>query len=231
MSNSKNITATEGRLTSGFSTMVTKVLSDQKIEEKIVKAVDSAKIRTGRVTKFYHYLDKAEVKLDQDKNQTVLCKVLHSYGGTLMDLYTPSADSRGFCNKLKEPYYKPRGTLHVAVLNIHDADSDEWLMLGYYNNEELVGLNPAKPGNIKLCARGGTNQYWVKFGFDGLDMRLPEKATTKVGKRNDNMGNVNYSNADDTYTKEEIDAIVASYETRIKTLETLIEELKPDNNE
>ena len=108
-----------------------------------------------------------------------------------------------FCNKLKEPCYIPRGKLHCVVVNIHDADSNEYLLLGYYSNEELVGLNPAAPGNIKLCTITGTNQYWIKFGAAGLDIRAEKKPSMKLGNVDRDMVSVDYADSTDVYTKDE----------------------------
>ena len=76
-------------------------------------------------------------------------------------------------------------------------------------------MNPASPGNIKLASRGGTNQFWIKFGSDGLDLRLPKATTTNVGDMNKNMLPVEYASSDtvytkaEVYTKEEVDELIA----------------------
>ncbi len=222
MGDSKNITATEGRLKSNFSSAVNTLVNLDGIQRSITKVQDKTSLRTGTVTKYYPYLDKAEVKLDSTK-KTVLCKILHKYGGELLDLYTPVADRKEFCDKLKEPCYIPRAKLHCVVVNLHDADSDEHLLLGYYQNEEFIGLNPAKPGNIKLCTREATNQYWIKFGFDGLDLRVNSTPTVKVGERDENMDTVDYASSEETYTKSEVDKLLSAYEERIARLEELLE--------
>ena len=197
-----NSTITQGRMEQAINHAVNRVTGPQ-ITQQINDAVASERIHTGRVTKFYHYLDKAEVDLDFS-NEKVLCKILHRFGGELIDLFTPVADEVTFCDNLKEPCIIPRGTLHCLVLNISDEDSDEWLLLGFYQNEDLVGLNPAEPGNIKIVTRGGTNQFWIKFGYDGLDLRLPETSTMNVGDMDRDMTPVDYANSDTVYTKEEV---------------------------
>ena len=198
-------------------------MDTQEITQTIQKTEEKLSLKTGVVTKYYPYLDKAEVKLDQNKKK-VLCKILHKYGGDILDLYTPLAESKTLCNKLKEPCIIPRSRLHVVVLNISDADSKEHLLLGYYQNKELVGLNPAQPGNLKLTYSNDLNQFWIKFGRDGLDLRLPSRAKTKVGKLNPDMKVVEYTATDSVYTKEQIDNLIKGYETRIKRLEDIIEE-------
>lgn len=202
MKSVKKSTITQGRMEQAIDRAVSRVAGPQ-ITQQINEAVENERIRTGTITKFYHYLDKVEVELD-NSNEKVLCKILHRFGGELLDLYTPSADSYNFCDDLKEPYVVTRETLHCLVLNISDMDSDEWLMLGYYQNEEFVGLNPASPGNIKITSIGGTNQFWIKFGADGLDLRLPDTATTNVGDMDKNMTPVDYASSDTVYTKEEV---------------------------
>lgn len=200
--NTNDITPTRGRLKEALDNAVTNRALPQ-ITRQIETTVDEEKIRTGRVVKFYHYLDKALVELD-NTDETVLCKILHRFGGALIDLYTPSADTIDYCDDLHEPCIIPRGDLNCLIINIHDSDSEEYLLLGYYQNEEFVGLNPASPGNFKIISIGGTNQFWIKFGADGLDLRLPDTATTNVGDMNKNMTPIDYANSDTVYTKEEV---------------------------
>lgn len=199
--NTNDITQTQGRLKQSIDNAITRKAMPQ-ITKQIDAAVENERIRTGTIVKFYHYLDKALVALDNSDEQ-VLCKILHRCGGELIDLYTPTADRLEYCDDLHEPCYRPRGKIHCLIINIHDSDSDEHLLLGFYNNEELVGLNPAAPGNIKIATRGGTNQFWIKFGYDGLDLRLPKQMTTNVGDMNRDMTNVDYANSDNVYTKDE----------------------------
>lgn len=198
----KNSTITQGRMEQAIEHAVNRVAGPQ-ISQQIDDAVASERIRTGTITKFYHYLDKAEVDLDFS-NEKVLCKILHRFGGEMIDLFTPLADEISFCDELREPCVIPRAVLHCLVLNISDEDSDEWLLLGFYQNEEFIGLNPAEPGNFKIAVRTGTNQFWIKFGFDGLDLRLPDNATTNVGDMDRDMVPVDYANTDSVYTKDEV---------------------------
>ena len=204
MANSKNINATQGKLKQSLGFFVDGVIDNRGYEDKITKAANEAKVRTGVVTKFYHYLDKAEVKLDFN-DKKVLCKVLHRFGGELTEYFTPVADRVTFCDKRKEPCVIPRSELHCLVVSINDEDSSEWLLLGFYSNEELVGINPASPGNIKLTTREAVNQYWVKFGFDGLDLRLPEKEKVNIGEYNRDMEEKIPMDTSMGYTKDEID--------------------------
>ena len=240
MVNSKDITPTQGRLTDALNKINYNSISTYGVEEKLTNAVNDSLLRTGNITKVYPYLDKAEVKL-HNVNKKVLCKFLHRFGGGLLDLYTPSSDRWEYDDNLKERYLVPRGDLHVVVARLHDDDSDEDLLLGFYQNEELVGLNPANPGNLKLAAISGNNQHWIKFGFDGLDLRLPNDITVNVGGPSDDMNDVDYAVKDDVYSKDEIDSMLPSecnldnfysksevdellqgYEERIQALEALI---------
>ena len=76
-------------------------------------------------------------------------------------------------------------------------------------------MNPASPGNFKIISIGGTNQFWIKFGADGLDLRLPKAATLNVGDMDKNMEEVDYADStnvytkDEVYTKEEVDELIA----------------------
>ena len=202
MNTSKDLVVTEGRAKKAFDDAATRVIMPT-VDEKIKSSVEDERLRTGVIRKFYPYLDKAEVKFD-NVNKKVLCKVLHRFGGELLDLFTPNLDRWGFDDKLRERYIVPRGAIHVVVANLHDADSEEHLILGSYQNEELVGLNPATPGNFKIATRGGHNQFWIKFGYDGLDIRLPGSSTMKVGEMDVDMTEVQYADTNDVYSKEEV---------------------------
>ena len=142
MANAKDITVTEGRAKKAVDSIVTE-LTMPKVTDKVKTAIEEERIRTGVITKFYPYLDKAEVKLD-NTNTKLLCKILHRYGGDLIDFFTPLAEKEFFDNERKEPCVIPRHEQHVLVLKIHDADSDENLILGYYQNEEIIEKDPAK---------------------------------------------------------------------------------------
>lgn len=215
MADSKNITATKGRLTRNLDKIIGKSIDSREIEKMVDTKVQESKAATGIVTKFYQHLDKAEVQLDGSKKK-VLCRILHRFGGELIDFYTPNGD-RKFCDKLKEPYIKPRGGLHCFVVQTQK----EWLLLGYFQKDELVGINPAAMGDMKIVTRGGVNQYWIKFGYSGLDIRSSTTPVTNVGEMNDDMEEVNYASADKVYSREELDVIIAGYEARIKRLEEL----------
>ena len=125
----KNSTITQGRMEQSIEHAINRVAGPQ-ITQQINQAVEDERIRTGSVTKFYPYLDKAEVKLDHS-GELVLCKILHRFGGELLDLYTPTADSVGYCDNLHEPCIFPREKLHCLIININDLDSDEHLLLGF----------------------------------------------------------------------------------------------------
>ena len=202
LTNIKDITLTEARAKNAVNNTIQNIVGPT-ITQEITSTVENERIRTGVITKFYHYLDKAEVELD-NADETVLCKILHRFGGGLIDYYTPESDSLEFDDVLHEPYYKPRGPIHCLIININDEDSEEYLILGFYQNEELIQINPAAPGNIKIVARTGNNQYWIKFGADGLDLRLPYDSTTNVGDRDENMHKTSYADADNVYTKQEV---------------------------
>ena len=129
----KDITVTKGRVEEAIEGAITRTIGP-KTTQQITNAVDNTKIRTGIITKFYPYLDKAEVSLD-NTDEKVLCKILHRYGGEMLDFFTPNGDE-DYCTELHEPCIIPRGDLQVLIVNIHDSDSDDWLMLGYYAAEE-----------------------------------------------------------------------------------------------
>ena len=213
---SKEITVTDARLLQALETPISHVMSNS-ITPQINKVANDLKIKTGRVTKYYQYLDKAEVQLDES-NKKVVCRLLHSFGGSIIDLFTPLAEEGTFCDNLKEPCIIPRYALDCAVVPIN---SDEWLLLGYINKNELVGLNPAKQGNIKISSINDLNQFWIQFGRDGLDIRLPSKLTAEVGKLDENMKKVDYVESDTVYTKEEVDEKIKNNTSSLSSSELL----------
>ena len=226
MKSVKDITITQGRAKKSFENVFNNLIMG-KITDKIDKTVEKERIRTGVITKFYPYLDKAEVKLD-NLDKKVLCKILHRYGGDIIDFYTPLENEQIFDDNLKEPAIIPRSNQHVCVLQIHDADSTENLILGYYNNEEVVGYDPAQPGNLKFMSLTESNLYWIKFGRDGLEFRLPSQPEFVSGDLDSDMEEINYADSenvytkDEVYTKAEVDELIA--EKIAEALESLDEE-------
>ena len=164
MVNSNNITDTSSRLLSNLNNLSQKVYDEQNVGEQISNAVENSMITTGNVVKYYPSLNKSKVKLD-NSNKTVLCKNISVIGGDMLCLFTPVGDHT-FCDDLKEPCILPRGSLSAIITPL--KDSEEWLLLGYFNRDELVGFNPSKQGNLKLLAFGSLGEYSIKFGVDGL---------------------------------------------------------------
>ena len=198
MKTTQNITVTNGRLTNALSKRIEPLIIP-KVNKTINKAVDDSKIQIGILTKFYPYLDKVEVNLNGKK---ILCRILHRFGGDIIDFYTPIGED-DYCEELHEPCIIPREELEVAILDVNNTD--EQIMIGYLFDDELIGRNPASKGNLKLSYITGINEYWVKFGADGLDVRSPTTPVTNVGMEDNEMTEINYTNSEDTYSKSEID--------------------------
>lgn len=234
MVDSKEITVTDDRLMKALSEPVNHIINSS-VPQKIEKVSENLKTKTGVITKFYPYLDKAEVQLD-NSNKKVICKPLHRFGGDLIDFYTPLADERSFCDDLKEPCIIPKAHQHVFIIDVPDKDFD--LILGYFvDDEETIGFNPAAPGNLKLISVNETNVYWLKFGRDGFEYRLPSTPTMSVGKLDEEMEDFDYADSsnvytkdelyskEEVYTKEEVDELIA-----LKVAEA-IAELKGEDND
>ena len=203
MTNSQDIIVTEGRAKKAVDSLTTELMMP-KVNDKVKTAVENDRTRTGTITRFYPYIDRAEVKLD-NTNEKILCKILHRYGGELIDFFTPLAERVEFDDKLGEKYIVPRVHQNVLVLKIHDDDSQENLVMGYFLKDEVIEFNPASPGNAKLAAIGVTNDYYIKFGIDGLSYKLPKKSSTQVGYFEDEMQTIEHYTTDETYSKEEVD--------------------------
>lgn len=168
-----------------------------KVTKQINQAINDSKLQIGIITKFYPYIDRCEVQVN---NELILCRILHRYVGDLIDYYTPIGDE-DFCDTLNEPCIIPRSQLECLVLDVNNGN-DEQIMMGYLNSDEIVGINPAEMGNLKLVSRTPTNQFWIKFGWNGLDLRLPNNPVTNTGETDSEMQPIDY------YTKSEMDAII-----------------------
>lgn len=201
--NSGDITVTEARFKRSVGNFIDEVTTP-KINDKVDTAVQNERIRTGVITKFYPYLDKAMVRLDSS-NEVMLCKILHRASGDMIDFYTPLEAEQKFDDELKEPCVIPKARLHVLVANIHDSDSRENLILGYYLDDEIVGFKPANPGNVKFMSLTESNLYWINFGKDGLKYRLPSEMKSEVGSLKQDMKPVVYVKSDEVYKKAEVD--------------------------
>lgn len=206
MVDSNKITDTEGRLL-GILNNVTNDVIQKTVPPQIANAIDSVSVKTGVITRFFPYLDKAKVKLDLT-DEIILCKILHRYGGDMIDFYTPLARDTGYDEEVKEAYYIPVAEQHVCVLEVQDKDSMEYLILGYYQNEDIVGFDPAKPGNLNITSITEPNVYWIQFGKDGLDLRLPSRVTSEVGVLKDEMTSIEVYSKDEVDTK--IDALTST---------------------
>ena len=197
-----NKTVTDARFKEALKRQVTPIINET-VPQQIEEAVDNVTMKAGRVTKFYPYLDKAEVQL-YDSNKKVYCKLLHKFFGELMDFYTPLAEEEAYCDVLHEPCVVPRLAVNCFVVNVQDGTND-WLLVGYYpNSDEIVGLAPAKPGNVKFSYINGLNEFWLEFGRDGLDVRLPSEVKSEVGRLKGDMRSVRYAKSDEVYGKDEV---------------------------
>lgn len=209
MKTTDNITVTNGRLEKALKSRVEPIIMPQ-VTKQVNKAVEDSKFQIGVMTKFYPYLDKCEIEVN---GELILCKNLHQYYGDIINFYTPIGDE-DYCTVLKEPCIIPRESLNCLILDVND-NTDEQIMCGYVGSEELIGANPAQMGNLKLLCRTETNQFWIKFGLDGLDIRSSEIPTTNVGEFDSTMEEVNYTDSNDVYTKAEVDQLIEDLRNEI----------------
>lgn len=209
MKTTENITVTNGRLKKALTTRIEPIIMP-KVSKQIVKAVNDSKLQIGILTKFYPYLDKVEVLVNDEK---ILCRILHRFGGDIIDFYTPIGEDE-YCDELHEPCIVPRGELEVAILDVNN-NTNEQILLGYLLDDELIGRNPASKGNLKLSHINGVNEYWIKFGAEGLDIRSPTTPVTNVGLEDNEMTEINYTNSNDTYTKAEVDQLLLDLKNEI----------------
>ncbi|WP_458456221.1 hypothetical protein [Methanobrevibacter sp.] len=203
--NSKDLTVTDARFKQALTNSVNSIIQET-VPQMISKSVDGTKIRTGVVTKFYPYLDKAEVNLD-NVNKKVLCKLPHRLVGSLIDFYIPSGDN-SYCEKLHEPCIIPREELHCLVLNIHNDDSDDYLLLSYYLPNEIVGFAPPNQGNMKITTFLPSAENYIEFGGGGLKVVSKTPIDANYGEYEDDITKLEYMTSEDVYDKTEIDALI-----------------------
>lgn len=200
MKNSSDVTVTDARMKSVLRKHVTPIINDT-VPQIVTEAVNENKIRTGKLTKFYPYLDKAEVRFTGGKKK-VLCKILHLYSGSLIDLFTPEGEL-SFCNKLKEPCIIPHFPLYCLVVDIND-NTKEQLLLGYYHPTEFTGFKPAPKGGMKIISFGGYKENYIEFSGNKLQIMTSNEVLMEKGEYDNDTTPVERVNAGDIYTKEEV---------------------------
>lgn len=217
MGNSKNITDTGSRLLEGLSNISQQVYDNQNVDTLIENANITNRLCTGKVLKYYPHLNKALVQIDYN-NQKVLCKNMLHIGGDLLLLYTPVGD-RMLCEELYEPCIIPRGRLDCIVSPINSLD-DEYLLLGYYLRDELIGVNPSSQGNVKLLVMGSTMEYSVRFGLDGFKI----VSNGKIDKTEIDETYGETITDKDYYTRSEVDDLINQLKEELKEELTINEE-------
>lgn len=205
---SGDITSTDGRLIQALKNTDSLVSANKQkqIVKEMKKEVDGAKIQLGKVTKFYPYLDKAEVT---DDGKKIMCKVLHRCWGNILDFFTPQGD-RSFDDTLKEPCIIPFAPIPCLYADIND-NTKEHLLLGYYADSDIIYNIPAEQGTYKLVNTGSTNQYYMEFGGGSFEVFTPEGLTVQEGVGDD-------TNDVEHYTKREVDAMLFALREEIGEL-------------
>ena len=195
---SSNITATDGRVMSAISPVIDSVV-DEKLKTEIKKEIDKTKIQIGVITKYYPYLDKADVKVD---DKLILCKILHRMHGSLVDFFTPLGDA-SFCETLKESCIIPRGELDCLIADIND-DTKEQLLLGYFLKNDVIYTHPAEQGHYRIADLSATNEYGLDIGAGNISFNSNEGVTFTEGLTSSESSVVEYANNNNVYSKEEV---------------------------
>lgn len=195
------IAVTEGRLNQALENAMSPLF--QKQNQTIQKMVENSQIQLGIMTKFYPYLDKAEVKLDSSK--VVLCKLPHMFMGDLFDFFTPTG-TETYCDKLHEPCVLPLVELRVAVMKTKD---EKYFILTYYSPDEIQGLKPPSEGNMRISYISPTNEQYIEFGKNGLNIVSNKKMKQSYGEYEDNLTEVHYA------TQEDVEKATATTEASV----------------
>lgn len=202
MKTSNEPTVTDARMKEVLRHTITPIILET-VPQMITQAVNDCKIRTGHVTKFYPYLDKAEVKLD-NLNSKVLCRLSHRYVGALIDFYTPVGDQE-YCDDLHEPCIIPREPLNCFIVKLHEDDSDDYLLVSYFHGEnEFVDFVPPSQGNIRVSNFRASSEDYIEFGGDGLKIQTKKPIYSSYGEYEDDLTEPDYADSSDVYTKEEV---------------------------
>lgn len=200
MRTSQNITVTDSRTRNAMDNFVKQSITPV-IQQEVKSAIDDEKIKTGKVTKFYPYWDKAEVKLDKTKTK-LLCKTLHRFGGNLIDFFTPLGE-RQYDNKRKEVCIVPRDPLHALIIDVSDNTKD-YLILGYYYPREIVGIKPAKVGSMRITSLGASKENYIEFSGRGLKIQTSKPVNREYGEFEDDITEDKHADSNNVYTKEEV---------------------------
>ena len=212
MRTSQNITVTDARTKNAMDNFVKQSITPV-IQEQVQSAIDGEKIKTGRVTRFYPYWDKAEVKLD-NTNEKLLCKILHRFGGNLIDFFTPLGEKR-YDTKRKEISIVPRDPLHALIVDVSD-NSKDYLILGYYYPREVVGIRPASIGSMRITSLGASKENYVEFSGRGLNIQTSKPINREYGEFEDDITEDKHADIKnvytktEVYTKQEVDELIAA---------------------
>lgn len=220
--NSNNITVTNARARNAFDNHVNRVIDKRNIPQMIEKKVNDAKIKTGVVLKFYQYKDQALVRLAD--NTEVICSFLHRMAGDLIDFYTPAGED-AYCDIIHERCIIPRAELHVMVADVHDG-TDEMLILGYFQPNDIVYVKPADSGCYKLSNINATNEFGINVGNGKVEIKSLDGVNFTEGVFPEDEAQIEYANSEDVpsiddvykksevynksevYTKEEVDELI-----------------------
>lgn len=206
---SQSKTDTDGRLKKLLKTRVGDQILDST-DKKITQAIDDASIKSGIVTKFYPYLDQAEIKLKNNKK--IVAKMSHNFMGSIRDYYTPDG-YKSYCKTLNEPCIIPRDTLNCFVAPVDD-DEVKWIFLAYFNKDAIVGFTPPGSGCMKIFNFRATNEDYLEFCGDGLKLMARKPVKLECGEYSDDISEIHYAEVENVYSKEEVDGFVEDLDDR-----------------
>lgn len=209
--NSKDITYTDARFKNAIRSGVNDIVSEQ-VTSEVADVISECKLKTGTVTKYYPYLDKAEVQLE-NSDELVLCRLPHRFNGPIIDLFTP-VGTNDYCEKLHEPCILPLDPLYCVVMDIDNDNSDDYFLLNYFLSDELVEFVPPAQGNVRISSFRVSNEDYVEFGSGGFKVVSKTPIDTRYGEFEDNIVKSEYADSnnvytkDEVYTKEEVDELI-----------------------
>lgn len=198
---SKDVVYTDARFKKAIQFGVSDIVTKQVASESS-RIKSECKLKTGTVTKYYPYLDKAEVQLE-NSNELVLCRLPHRFNGAIIDLFTP-VGTRDYCEKLHEPCILPLDPLYCVVMDIDNDNSDDYFLLSYFLSDELVEFVPPAQGNVRISALRIGNEDYVEFGAGGFKVVSKTPIDARYGEFEYDLTKSEYADSDSVYTKDEV---------------------------
>lgn len=215
---SGNITVTNGRLLRALNNAneTARKTSTTRIKENY----ESISIHTGTLTKFYYNWDRAEVKLNNQEKEVVLCRLTHPVSMGCKFFWTPFGDLK-YDEERQHTYFAPAASNYrCLVLTIKDEGS---FVIAYYYNEKIGSPpNIAEGGVVHIAGYDESIQLGgVQEGGIILDAPNIIFKDWIAGDQRNVVPSANMTDdnilSKDYYSKEEVDSLLQELRDEFNT--------------